>query len=306
MMRQCDLGDTPYEIRIQGHAREIALRIYRPSTASIDGLDRVDGPHTQRAPASRRGWATAHGRPRAVPVILYFHGGGFTRGSLDEAEATAVMLARVPALVVSVDYSLAPAYPFPAAPEDAYRAACWVVEHAHEFGADPRRIGVAGHDAGGNLATCLAAIVRDRGGARIAAQVLLAPLLDPSMTRVADDRRITSDVNVSECAQCYRAYLPHASQRLHPYAAPLESRRLNGLPPALIASAEHDVLHIEAEKYASELINAGVPTQVTRFASTSHAALATHPAALAEVIAFFQRRLASQPTGANERIEQID
>jgi acetyl esterase/lipase len=303
MMRQCDLGDTPYEVRIQGHAREIVLRIYRPSPASIEALERADSVRPENATASRRGWAATHGEAAAVPVILYFHGGGFTRGSLDDADATAAILARVPALVVSVDYSLAPAHPFPAAPEDAYCAARWIVEHAHEFGAHAHRIGVAGHDAGGNLATCLAAIARDRGGVRIAAQVLLAPLLDPSMTRVADDRKITSDVDVSDCAQCYRAYLPHASQRVHPYAAPLESRRLHGLPPALIASAEHDVLHVEAEKYASELINAGVPTQVTRFASTSHAALATHPAALAEAVAFFQRRLGAVPTGANKQID---
>lgn len=288
-MRQCDSGDTPYEVRIQGHAREIALRIYRPSFAPIDALNHADSPRSARPVG---GSAAARGGPREVPAIVYFHGGGFTRGTLEEADATAAVLARVPALVVSVEYSLAPAFPFPAAPEDAYRAACWVAEHAHDFGADARRIGVAGHDAGGNLATCVAAIARDRGGVHIAAQVLLAPLLDPSMTRVADGSRMTSDVNVSECARCYRAYLPHASQRLHPYAAPLESRRLHGLPPALIASAGNDVLHVEAEKYASELINAGVPTQVTRFASTSHAALATHPPALAEAIAFFQRRLA--------------
>jgi acetyl esterase len=121
---------------------------------------------------------------------------------------------------------------------------------------------------------------------------LLAPLLDPSMTRIADENKVRSpDICVPECARCYRAYLPNASQRLHPYAAPLESRRLTGLPPALIASAQHDLPHIEAEKYAGELIAAGVPTEVTRHVNASHNALAADPAALADVVTFFKKRL---------------
>ena len=97
------------------------------------------------------------------------------------------------------------------------------------------------------------------------------------MTRVADERKVLCpDLELSECARCYRAYLPNPSQRLHPYAAPLESRRLAGLPPALIASAEHDLLLIEAENYAAELIAAGVPTEVTRHCQASHQALAAH------------------------------
>jgi acetyl esterase/lipase len=90
-------------------------------------------------------------------------------------------------------------------------------------------------------------------------------------------------------------------QRLHPYAAPLESRRLGGLPPALIASVQRDQLHMEAERYASELIAAGVPTEVTRYHDTSHAELAAHPAALADAIAFFQKRLARQPSAHKAR-----
>lgn len=220
------------------------------------------------------------------------------RGSLDDAHVAASTIARdTPAWVISVDYSLAPKFPFPAALEDAYRAAQWAVANARAQKADPKRIGVAGHDAGGNLATCLAAVARDRGDITISAQVLLAPLLDPSMTRMADEHKVRSpDMGMQECAQCYRAYLPNASQRLHPYAAPLESRRLNGLPPALIASAEHDMLHIEAEKYAAELIAAGVPTEMTRFAAASHNVLAACPEALADVTAFFRKRLRAAKT----------
>jgi acetyl esterase/lipase len=125
---------------------------------------------------------------------------------------------------------------------------------------------------------------------RIDAQALFGPMLDPSLTRLGDEKRLSSDITASECAACYRAYLPQAAQRMHPYAAPLESVRLAGLPATLIATAQNDVLHVEAEKYASNLIDAGVQTQVVRYPSVSHAALANHPAALLEAVRFFQWR----------------
>jgi acetyl esterase len=259
-----DLGLCIEEVRIAGHAQPIVLRSYRPAS---DGT--------------------------VLPIVLYFHGGGFTHGSLDDADIAAATIARdTPAWVVSVDYSLAPEFPFPVATEDGYRAAQWAVANARGQRADPKRIGIAGHDAGGNLATCIAAIARDRGAIHFSAQAMLAPLLDPSMTNLADAGKVVEpDVDMCKCAQNYRAYLPNSSQRLHPYAAPLESSRLAGLPPALIASAEHDLLHIEAEKYASHLIAAGIPTEITRHWNASHGGLATHPAALDDVVAFFRKRL---------------
>lgn len=257
------------DVVIGGYAQDIALRLYRRPDKS------------------------------SLPVVLYFHGGGFVRGSLDDAERAARHLAEhVPALVVSVDYSLAPRHPFPAAPEDAYCAARWAEARARAFGGNPRKIGVAGHDAGGQLANCLAFIARDRGEIRIAAQALIGPMLDPSLTRLADATRLaSSDTSAQECAACYRAYLPQPSQRMHPYAAPLESVRLAGLPPTLVATAQNDVLHVEAEKYASCLIDAGVPTQVVRYRDVSHAALADHASALEEVARFFQFRFSAGAPG---------
>lgn len=249
------------EQSIAGYARDIRLRIHRALTA--------------RGP---------------LPGLLYFHGGGFTTGSLDAAEGAAVFLARnVPALVVSVGYSLAPAHPFPAAAFDAHLAACWLSEKAGALGISG--LGVAGHDAGGHIAASLTFIARDRGGPAIAAQALLGPMLDPSLTRAGDERALGSDVTVAECARCYRAYLPEAAQRLHPYAAPLESRRLGQLPPTLIVTAQNDVLRPEAESYAARLIGAGVPTEVTRCPGVSHAALADHEPALAAAAEFLRRRL---------------
>nr|WP_240763528.1 alpha/beta hydrolase [Paraburkholderia silviterrae] len=255
-------GSSPIdvsEVTIEGYAQDIVLRLYRPQGASN------------------------------LPVLLYFHGGGFVRGTLDDADAASQFFAeRLPALVVSVAYSLAPQFPFPAAPEDAHRAALWVLTRARAFGGSAKRILAAGHDAGGQIANVLAFIGRDRGDVRLAAQALFAPMLDPSLTRLGDEARLASDISASECAACYRAYLPEASQRMHPYAAPLESSRLAGLPPTFIVTAQNDVLHIEAEKYAGRLIEAGVRTHVVRYPSVSHAQIGAHPEALAEAVRFFR------------------
>jgi acetyl esterase len=248
----------------------------------IDGYSRLITVRTYRSPE--------HGK--ALPVVVYFHGGSFTGGSLDDGDFAAAIIAReTPAWVVSVGYSLAPEFPFPNAPEDGYRALLWAAEHAKDWAADGSRIGVAGHDAGGNLATSVAAIARDRGELEVAAQALLAPLLDPSMTRLAESHDPKGGLDITACANCYRAYLPTTMSRLHPYAAPLESRRLQGLPPALIASVQNDQLHVEAERYASELIAAGVSTEVTRYVDTSHAALSNDAEALADLASFFRKWL---------------
>lgn len=253
----------PQDLVIPGPAGPLALRLYRPSRTTA-----------------------------ALPVVLYFHGGGFVGGSLDDADRPASFIAdHGPALVLAVGYALAPARPFPAAPEDAHAAALWAAAHAAELGGDPARLAVAGDDAGGNLAAALTLIARDRNGPAIAAQVLVGPMLDPSMTRLGDGTRLNSDLSAATCAACYRQYLPQSHQRLHPYASPLASVRQAGLPPALIVTAECDVLHNEAEKYAAALIAAGVATQVVRFAGVNHAALASHRPALDEIAHFLRHRL---------------
>lgn len=259
------------DMLIGGYAQAITLRGYRPRAA-------VAGAGTRGAP---------------LPVIVLFHGGRFNAGGLGDVATAAATLARtVRAWVVAVGYSLAPAFPFPAALEDGYLALQWIAANAAARGVDAGRIGLAGHDAGGNLATCLAAVARDRRDIAIAAQALLAPLLDPSMTCLSEHRgQVDQELDLRAYANSYRAYLPNPMQRLHPYAAPLDSRRLVGLPPTLIASAERDQLHIEAEKYAAALIAAGVPTEMTRHRDTTHETIVGHGPALADVADFFKKRL---------------
>jgi acetyl esterase/lipase len=238
-----------------------------------------------------------------LPLVVYLHGGGFVSGSLDDADAPARFIANtLPAAVLTVGYALAPAHPFPAAPEDAYAATAWAVTHAASLGACPDRVIVAGDDAGGNLAACLALMARDRKDFHIAVQVLIGPMLDPSMTRTGDAQRLQSDLSAQACTDCYRQYLPRLSQRLHPYAAPLESSRQAGLPAAYIATAERDLLHCEAEKYGAALIAAGVHTQVERFAGVTHAGLISHMPALTGAVEFMRCRLGRcAPTAASPR-----
>lgn len=224
-------------------------------------------------------------------AVLYFHGGGFVGGSLDDAEVPARFLAEHAHLVVlSVAYSLAPGRPFPAAPEDAHAASLWLQANAKALKVDAKRIATAGDDAGGNIAAALAMIARDRNGPPIGAQVLIGPMLDPSMTQLGDARQLRSDLQPETCADCYSQYLPRTAERLHPYASPLESRRLRGLPPALVLTAECDVLHKEAECYARALITAGVATQVTRF-NVRHGELHEHEPLLKEAADFLRRHL---------------
>ncbi|WP_213779545.1 alpha/beta hydrolase [Caballeronia sp. dw_276] len=260
MKARLDISD----VTIAGHAQDIKLRSFLPCARS------------------------------GMPIVMYFHGGGFVKGSLDEASATASFIAeRIPAWVIAVGYSLAPDFPFPAATEDAHLALAWATASARRYRADWNRIAAVGHDAGGNIAAGLAAIARDRGLRRLSAQALLAPMLDPSMTRLMEGQSERGDLAPEDCARSYRAYLPSASQRIHPYAAPLESRRLGTLPPTLIATAEHDLVRGDGETYARELITAGVPVEITRYQGVCHGELISHAPALNDVVDFLRKRLSS-------------
>lgn len=191
------------------------------------------------------------------PIVIYLHGGMFA-GGVERAEPIAQALAEDGAVVVAVDYPQAPEHPFPAGLEATYGVLQWVVAQEDEWGAGAAKPFVAGDEAGGNLAAGLAMLVRDRRGKpgapqALAGQILITPMLDsclstPAMTEAPD----------CPCLQAWRDYLPKAQDRLHPYAAPLQSMRLANLAPALILSTELDPLRDEANLYAKKLIGAKV------------------------------------------------
>lgn len=204
-----------------------------------------------------------------LPVIVYLHGGEFVSGGIEDVGPAATTLAaRLNAIVATPAYTLASEKPFPEAAEDAYAAIRWAHANASLRGTVSSRIAIVGEEAGGNLAAVAALMAKDRGGPRLAAQVLISPMLE--LTPVARSMRDAASALGAHSAACritgHSRYLPAVFDRIHPYAAPAHCSRLAGVAPALIISAEGDPLCDEAEYYSAALIASGVTTQVSRMA----------------------------------------
>ncbi|MFI6691180.1 alpha/beta hydrolase [Streptomyces sp. NPDC050433] len=205
-----------------------------------------------------------------VAVIVYFHGGGWALGTLDEFDALARTLAdRTGAEVLSVGYRLAPEHRYPTAPRDAWAALRWADARITERGT-PLPLVVAGDSSGGNLAAVVTQRARSEGGPRIAAQVLAYPPTDcdldnASYTDPANQLTLTRDT----MAWFWNHYAD-PEQRTNPDASPLRAADLSGLPPAVVLTAEYDPLRDEGEAYAEKLRAAGVPVAHRRFTGQVH------------------------------------
>lgn len=207
--------------------------------------------------------------PRAV--IVYYHGGGWVIGSLDETDTLArKMVERTGAAVVLVDYRLAPEHRYPTAVEDSWAALLWTVRHLDDQGLTLPLI-VSGDSAGGNLAAIMAQRAKAENGPAIALQVLIYPVTDAdldnaSYTDPANQLMLSRDSMV----WFWDHYAPDHASRRQPDASPLQASDLSGLPPAVVLTAEHDVLCDEGEAYADKLRAAGVPVQSRRFDGQMH------------------------------------
>ncbi|MBC2640051.1 MULTISPECIES: alpha/beta hydrolase [unclassified Rhodococcus (in: high G+C Gram-positive bacteria)] len=207
-----------------------------------------------------------------LPVVVYFHGGGFVICDLDSHDGFCrAMCTGTGAVVVSVDYRLAPEARWPAAADDAYAATCWIAQHAHEFGGDSDRLLVAGDSSGGNLAAVAALMARDRGAPAVAGQLLIYPVIEPvfdteSYEEFAEDHFLTR----AAMQWYWDQYLPDRRDDVPVYAAPVRAEDLGGLPPAIVITAERDPLRSEGEKYAAALADAGVPVHCRRVAGMFH------------------------------------
>jgi acetyl esterase/lipase len=236
-----------------------------------------------------------------LPLVVHFHGGGWVLGSLDQGDWLCSNVARsVGAVVVSVDYRLAPAHRWPAAAEDSYRALVDIVSRAGEFGADGERLAVMGDSAGGNLSAVTALMARDRSGPRISLQVLLYPATDmtfesPSIKENADAPILSE----AEMVAFREHYLGDQDPR-DPYASPLLAGDHSGLPPALVQVAEHDPIRDDGLRYAAVLEAAGVPVRTTTYVGMPHGYLSfpklcrSAPQALGEVCAELHAALEPQ------------
>jgi acetyl esterase len=203
-----------------------------------------------------------------LPLVVNFHGGGWTIGSLDSTDWVCSQVALgTRAVVVSTEYRLAPDHRFPAAAEDCYAALADVVARAAEFGADPDRVAVMGDSAGGNLA----AVVAQRAGQEVALQILVEPVTD-SDTETASYRDPDNQLIVTRDSMLwfFERSAPDPATRRDPRLAPLRAADLSGAPPAVVLTAEHDVLRDEGEAYAERLRAAGADVSHRRFAGQMH------------------------------------
>ena len=195
-----------------------------------------------------------------LPVVVFFHGGGFTIGSLTSHDPVAHKLAAESgAIVVAVEYRLAPEHKFPAAADDAWAATRWVVENAGRLGVDPARLAVGGDSAGGNLAAVVALMARDAGAPSIKFQALLYPVTDVG-TETGSDRDFADGYLLTRDSMkwFFDHYLKSAEDAKDWRVSPLRAQSLAGLPPALIVTAGFDPLRDEGEAYARALRAAGV------------------------------------------------
>ncbi|BBX73905.1 alpha/beta hydrolase [Mycobacterium shinjukuense] len=201
----------------------------------------------------------------APPVVMYFHGGGFVMGDLDTHDGTCRHHAvGADAIVVSVEYRLAPEHPYPAAVEDAWAATLWVAEQCAELGADPARMAVAGDSAGGTIAAVMAQRARDSAGPALAFQLLWYPstMWDPSLPSFAENAAapILDTKAIAAFSRWYAGEIDLSDPP--PALAPGRAENLAGLPPAHIGVAGHDPLRDDGIRYGELLAAAGVPVQV--------------------------------------------
>jgi len=207
------------------------------------------------------------------PVLVYFHGGGWVIGSLETHDGLCRHLANAAgAVVVSVDYRLAPEHPFPASGEDAYAATRWVAANAAVIGGDAKRIAVGGDSAGGNLAAVVPLMARDRGGPPLVFQLLVYPVTDTPSANTASYRENAEGyfLTAKMMHWFWNHYCGKNPDLSDPYLCPLRAKDLKSLPPALVVTAEFDPLRDEGEAYAARLREAGVPATSKRYPGMIH------------------------------------
>jgi acetyl esterase/lipase len=226
----------------------------------------VDGPQGQTI-------AVREFRPSAesLPTVVYFHGGGWLLGSLDSHQAVCRALANATrAAVFSVDYRRGPESRFPTAVEDAYAATVWVADNAEALGLVPNKLALAGDSAGGNLATVVAMLARDRGGPEPAMQVLAYPVTTTDLSIGFDDSYEGFFLYRDELQWHQDNYLPDPDRASDPLVSPLDHGELSGLPPTLVLTAQCDPLHAQGELYADALRRAGVPVEHRQWPGMVH------------------------------------
>ncbi|WP_328396044.1 alpha/beta hydrolase [Nocardia sp. NBC_00416] len=230
-----------HNLTIEGPGGELALRIFRP-----------------------------HSDAHSLPVVVFAHGGGFVFCDLDSHDELCRSMADgLGAVVMAVDYRLAPEHPAPAAHDDVYHALLWAAAHAADYGGDPARIIVAGDSAGGNLAATVAIAARDLAGPAIAAQLLLYPVIDDDFETDSYRRFGNGYYNTAKAMRWYwQQYAPAGTGDVR--LVPTRAATLAGLPPAVVITAQLDPPCAAGDAYAQRLAADGVPVRHRRYDGLFH------------------------------------
>ncbi len=256
-------------------ARRVLTAVYggRPiPVQAVADLEIDEGAGDRTAPLRARHYVPPEpGGPH--PLLVYYHGGGFTYGDLDTHDGVCRTLCRhAGAHVLAIDYRLAPEHPFPAAADDALAAFHWAVANASRLGADPGRIGVGGDSAGGNLAAVVSQLAARGGGPAPALQLLIYPAVDFTTRRRSRDLFgegfLLSDPEMNWFEDNYLG--AERTQASDPRASPLLAEDLSGLAPAFVVTAAFDPLRDEGEAYVKALQAAGTPATLRRFPGFIH------------------------------------
>jgi acetyl esterase len=236
---------------VSGPAGNIRVRLYRPNSAA------------------------------PLPAIVYYHGGGHVIGSLDTHDLVARNLcAGAEALVASVDYRMGPEHRFPAAAEDSFAALIWVHANAKELGVDPERIGVHGDSAGANLAAVVALMARDAGGPRLRLQSLVYPVADYGLVGDSYDKYAEGyGLLTRESMVWFRNHYLRSPKDAEDWrASPIRASSLENVAPAIVITAECDVLHDDGERYAEGLRRAGAAVEYKEYPGMIHGFFGMMPA----------------------------
>jgi acetyl esterase len=287
---------TPAEARESIRTRTAALEPFPDVAAVVDHRVPVSGGEITVRAYSPDG-------PGPHPALVYYHGGGWVIGDLYTHDGLCRSITNAArCAVLSVDYRLAPESKYPVAVEDSYAALLWIVSNAERLGIDRRRMAVGGDSAGGNLATVMALMARDRTGPRLALQVLIYPVTDHDLDTRSYRENATGYILTREGMRWFwNHYLASEAQGREPYASPLRAASLAGLPPALVITAEYDPLCDEGEAYAARLRDAGVPVTLTRYPGMFHGfvrltnVLDKARTALDEIASSVQKAFAADP-----------
>ena len=284
LMPEVDISDVDEARAAQ--AEQLAAAVAAVDTTGVDVAE-VRAPGPDGAPEVPLRIYRPQGAAGPLPAVYGIHGGGFVLGSPDVDHAWNLMLCReLGALVVSVDYRLAPEHPFPAPLEDCYAGLCWLAKNTTELGVRPDRVALWGDSAGGGLAAGLALLARDRGGPAVCFQHLCSPALDDRLqtpsARLFTDMPVWNRRNARLSWEAYLGYGVPGTAGVSPYAAPARAGviELSGLPPAYVSVMEFDPLRDEGIDYARALLAAGVPVELHLIPGTFHGAWAVEHAAV--------------------------